>query len=189
MANRTIDRGRRVRRGRVPTWLLVGFGLLLNIISALLTNFYIDDATRQANGLIQQQQTHEKLITLIWTQIETVERKRELVLALVTASELAGQPLPSEVQQQLTHTLTYWLSDLPAELTTAHVPELMAALNEYQDSQRERIDQLYLDNLELTAEYGEQMASISRMRNLALFLQMLGLAFVLARDLSRRSER
>ena len=82
-----------MRNWTIPTWILVATGLLLNIISALMTNFLIDDATRQANELVQMQQNNDKLINLTWQQVESVERKRELALLLVSSSEHAKQPI------------------------------------------------------------------------------------------------
>ena len=65
----------------------------------------------------------------------------------------------------------------------------MEALNDVQAEQREKINDLYLANQELINDNAEKMKAISRLRNLALFLQVLGLAFVLARDLNRKDYR
>ena len=60
----------------------------------------------------------------------------------------------------------------------------MEELNKVQYEQREKINQLYLDNLELVEQHADKMKTISQLRNLALFLQIIGLGLVLARDLS-----
>ncbi|PSW20695.1 hypothetical protein C9I98_07570 [Photobacterium sanctipauli] len=174
------------RKWFIPTWTLVAVGLLLNVISALMTNFYIDDATRQANELVQQQQSNEKLITLIWQQVETVERKREHTLELVALSEMQGDVLPKPILEQVIQDLSYWLPNQNVDISVSSISVLMEQLNSVQVEQRDKINQLYLDNLELIAVHAEKMKSISQLRNLALFLQILGLALVLSRDLSRR---
>lgn len=178
-----------MRKWTVPTWILVATGLLLNIISALMTNFYIDDATRQANELIQKQQSNDKLISLTWQQVETVERKREYALQLISSSEFHKQPIAKEISLQVINELNYWLEDTIDNLSLISIPDLMLALDKVQFEQREKINQLYLENLGLIEIHSDKMKSISQLRNLALFLQVIGLALVLARDLNRRDYR
>ncbi|MGR5063805.1 hypothetical protein [Photobacterium sp. DNB22_13_2] len=177
------------KKWQVPTWTLVAIGLILNIVSALLTNFYIDDLTRQSSDIVQRQQGNEKLIQLIWQQVETVERKREHTLVILNIAEMMQSPLAREVAVQIEHDIAYWLPDIPVELSIENIPKLMAALNDVQADQREKINDLYLANQELINKNAEKMKAISRLRNLALFLQVLGLAFVLARDLNRKDYR
>lgn len=171
---------------RIPTWVLVGIGLLLNVVSAFMTNFYIDDSTRQINSQIQQQASNDKLITLIWQQVETVERKKEHVLELLSNSEYMSKPLIPEIKNQVMSDLTYWLGDDVASLSITTLSNLMGKINTVQFEQREKINQLYLDNLELIDSYTSEMEYISQLRSLALFLQVIGLGLVLSRDLSRR---
>ncbi|MCQ1058064.1 hypothetical protein ACQKPX_01660 [Photobacterium sp. DNB23_23_1] len=177
------------KKWHVPTWTLVAIGLILNIVSALLTNFYIDDLARLSNDIVQRQQGNEKLIQLIWQQVETVERKREHVLVILNAAEMMQSSLPGEVAAQIEHDIGYWLPDIPVELSIESIPTLMEALNEVQTGQREKINDLYLVNQELINDNAGKMKAISRLRNLALFLQVLGLALVLARDLNRKDYR
>lgn len=177
------------RKWQVPTWTLVAVGLLLNIISALITNFYIDDLTRQSNDIVQRQQSNEKLIQLIWQQVETIERKREHTLVILNTAEMMQSPLPKEIAAQLKHDIGYWLPDTPLELNIENVPEFMEALDVVQADQREKINELYLENQVFIDDNAEKMKAISRLRNLALFLQVLGLAFVLARDLNWKDYR
>jgi len=171
---------------RIPTWVLVGIGLLLNVVSDFMTNFYIDDSTRQINSQIQQQASNDKLITLIWQQVETVERKKEHVLELLSNSEYMSKPLIPEIKNQVMSDLTYWLGDDVASLSITTLSNLMGKINTVQFEQREKINQLYLDNLELIDSYTSEMEYISQLRSLALFLQVIGLGLVLPRDLSRR---
>ncbi|PSU35651.1 hypothetical protein [Photobacterium lutimaris] len=177
------------KKWQIPTWTLVAIGLILNIVSALLTNFYIDDLTRQSNEIAQQQQDNEKLIQLIWQQVETVERKREHVLVILNVAEMMQSALPREVAAQIEQDIAYWLPDKPVELSVENVPKLMEALNDVQGEQRDKINELYLANQELINNNAHKMKAISRLRNLALFLQVLGLALVLARDLNWRDKR
>lgn len=178
-----------MRKRSVPTWILVATGLLLNIVSALMTNFYIDSATVDANQLVQHQYNNEKLISLTWQQIEGIERKRELVLNLVSISELSGAPLPVPVQQEIHDQLAPLHHVTFTELTTGKLTGIMTAFSTEQEQLREKINQLFIDNLALAEKHTQLMAHISGLRNLALFLQIIGLALILARDLSRQQDR
>jgi len=151
-----------------------------------MTNFYIDDSTRQINSQIQQQASNDKLITLIWQQVETVERKKEHVLELLANSEYMGKPLIPEIKNQVVKDLNYWLDDDVVSLSITSLPNLIGKINNIQFEQREKINQLYLDNLELIDSYTSEMEYISQLRSLALFLQVIGLGLVLSRDLNRR---
>ncbi|WP_244556691.1 hypothetical protein [Enterovibrio nigricans] len=64
----------------------------------------------------------------------------------------------------------------------------MLKIDQQQDLLREKIDSLYLENLQLAESQREINGNISAYRNLALFLQVLGLALIMARDLSRRQD-
>lgn len=176
-----------MKRWRVPMWIFVATGLVLNIISALLTNFSIDNINREANSIIQQQESHEKLIELTWQQVETIERKRELILLLTSLDEASVQPLPHAVKEQVFTEIHDWLNISISDLSTVEIPAIMQRMNDIQREYRNKINQLYIQNLALTQSHENKMNSISRLRNLALFLQILGLAFLLVRDLSRRS--
>ncbi|UXI04436.1 hypothetical protein [Photobacterium sp. TY1-4] len=175
-----------MRKWSVPTWVFVAFGLLLNIISALMTNFSIDHAMREANGMIQQQESNEKLIGLTWQQIETIERKRELVLILTSIEDVNHQPLAASVKEQVIAEVDDWLNISLSDLSIVEIPALMQRMNDVQAEYRHKIDRLYIQNLALAQSYQRVMESISRQRNLALFLQVLGLALMLARDLRWR---
>ncbi|UTM56096.1 hypothetical protein L4174_009560 [Photobacterium sp. CCB-ST2H9] len=175
-----------MRTWSIPTWLVVAIGLLLNIISALMTNFYIDTATMDAGQLLQQQSSNDKLISLTWQQIESIERKREVTLSLLTLSQSSQTQLPEAVQNELLRELHAWQAMRFETLTLSTLPDIMTAMNREQEQLREKINQLYIENLTLGEQYTGLMSDISGLRNLALFLQIIGLAMVLARDLSRK---
>ncbi len=110
-------------------------------------------------------------------------------MQLISSSKLNKQPIAIEISQQVISELNYWLDEKIERLSLSEIPRLMVVMNNVQQSQREKINQLYLDNLELVEIHDEKMKSISQLRNLALFLQIIGLSLVLARDLNRRDYR
>ncbi len=62
----------------------------------------------------------------------------------------------------------------------------MRLINKAQQGQRNIIDELYLDNLSLTEAIQFVEEEMAYYKNIALFLQIFGLALILARDLSVR---
>lgn len=76
------------------------------------------------------------------------------------------------------------MADMP--INSENLSKIMKGIDEKQDLLRNKIDTLYLNNLQLSDSQREITGSISGYRNLALFLQILGLALIMARDLSRK---
>ncbi|WP_432468830.1 hypothetical protein [Agarivorans sp. Z349TD_8] len=166
-------------------WVVL-IGLLFNIVAALMTNFYIDRVSQDAHGMVQRQQQHDKLIGQTWQQVDGLERKRELIYSLLASEAQTQRSIPVHVQQLVAKDLQYWLEqgEIPA-ISLDNLASLDFFIDKIQNSLRQRIDHWYLQNIDLSSRYTEQMATISALRNLALFLQIIGLALILARDLSR----
>ena len=72
----------------IPTWLIVLIGLLFNISAALVTHFLIDGKTNQLNSISMQMKNNDKEISLLWVQIEGIERKRETLYLLRNQGQL-----------------------------------------------------------------------------------------------------
>ena len=70
----------------------------------------------------------------------------------------------------------------------ADIQVLDLQVNEYQANIRNEIDNKFFLNLELAELDMVLTAEISRLRNWSIFLQMIGLSLILARDLSRKRQ-
>lgn len=173
-------------RWQIPTWSVVAIGLLMNIVSALMTNFYIEDEVQAANVLTQQQISNDKLIALTWQQVEAIDRKREYLLTLMVISEASNHHISSYLSQFVINDIQSWLGESVVEITKPALPEIMDKLVNLQSSQRDKINQLYIENLSLIESQSDKSKNISMLKSLALFLQIIGLGLVLARDLSWR---
>ena len=165
----------------LPTWLVVLIGLVFNISSALVTHFIIEGKDQQLNILSTQAARNNKEIDLFWAQIEGMERKREALYLLLNQSDLQ-----ENVAQQFSILLTTYLhQEIPVAMLH-NIEELNFKINDYQDDLREKIDNKYFLNLELAELDIVLKKQISRLRNWSIFLQMIGLSLILARDLSRK---
>ncbi|NOI67333.1 DNA mismatch repair protein [Vibrio sp. 99-8-1] len=163
-----------------PAWFIVLVGLILNIIAILISSVVLDKYAQKSTTLYEEKGSNQQAIQLAWNQIETLERKRELLII-----QLGQQPANEEVVENLHQQLILWVGkDTPA-ISLNNLPMLMQSINRAQEIQRNNIDNLYVANVAIM-ESMQQMDEVSaNYKNIALFLQILGLALILARDLTR----
>jgi len=164
---------------RVPTWLVVLIGLLFNISAALVTHFLIDGKTNQLNNISMQMDSNDKEISLLWIQIEGIERKRETLYLLRNQGAL-----DKVIAQQFSRLLALHLQQT---IALDDIALLDQQIDSYQSHIRDEIDNKFFLNLELVELETVLQSDVSSLRNWSIFLQMIGLSLILARDLNRRS--
>ncbi len=142
----------------------------------------IEDKNQQLNNLSMQVVNNSKEIDLLWNQIEGVERKRETLYLLINQGAL-NKVVAEQYSQQLT---AYIQQPINIDQTVSLV-EVDKWINDYQQQIRESIDQKFFLNLALNEQEMALSMHISSLRNWSIFLQMIGLSLILARDLSRKS--
>ncbi|MEZ8035441.1 MULTISPECIES: DNA mismatch repair protein [Vibrio] len=167
-----------------PAWAIVLAGLILNIMAIVMSSLVLDKIEAEKAEYNDRKFGNVYSIQLAWNTIETLERKREAILIHLDKPETV-QPT-TVLDEALRGQLRRWVSSEVPNISLANLPKLMMLINSAQESQRTRIDDYYLDNLtlvELIQRLDEKMAFY---QNIALFLQVFGLALILARDLARR---
>ncbi|MCK8070640.1 DNA mismatch repair protein [Vibrio sp. 1CM23M] len=167
-----------------PAWAIVLAGLILNIMAIVMSSLVLDKIEAEKAEYNDRKFGNVYSIQLAWNTIETLERKREAILIHLDKPE-TGQPT-TVLDEALRGQLRRWVSSEVPNISLSNLPKLMMLINGAQESQRTRIDDYYLDNLtlvELIQRLDEKMAFY---KNIALFLQVFGLALILARDLARR---
>ncbi len=179
-----------------PAWLLVLIGLVLNILAILLSSIVLEDLGSQMSDLDEQKQENRYSIQLAWNRVETLERKKEL-LTLYFSNDLRGQapeltpplsgqtPLFEALERELSRQLSDWVGDELPELQVTHLHQIMSLIEQAQKEQREYIDEVYLQNLTINEGLVSLDKRIAWYRSIGLFLQVFGLALILARDLAR----
>ncbi|WP_019616403.1 hypothetical protein [Psychromonas ossibalaenae] len=165
----------------LPTWLIVLIGLVFNISSALVTHFIIDGKSSQLNSLALQMSNNSKEMDLLWSQIEGIERKRETLYLLLNQGELT-----EPIAQQYALLLESFLQQKLPVSKLNDIGSVDLIINDYQDKIRNSIDDKYFLNLELMDLQMYLRTEVSTLRNWSIFLQMIGLSLILARDLSRK---
>jgi len=165
----------------IPTWTVVMIGLVFNISSALVTHFFIEEKNEKLTQLNMEISKNNNQIELLWSQMEGIEQKRDTLLLLTQQGEISpkittvlSSIFAAHLQQQLT-------------IKELNNVELMNhKIDQYQQLIRDQIDFRFLTNLDYTELENKYKKSISSLRNWSIFLQMIGLSLILARDLSRK---
>lgn len=165
-----------------PAWMMVSIGLILNVMAIVLSSQVLDKMSSDIALIQERKETNLYSIQLAWNQVETLERKREALLL-----HLDGDDIYTDIADMLREQLSQWVAVHVPPIHRKHLPELMTIINSAQDTQRDLIDELYLDNLGLSETLASVEEDMVYYKNIAVFLQILGLALILARDLSRRS--
>ncbi|EGR2323434.1 DNA mismatch repair protein [Vibrio alginolyticus] len=173
-----------LRRYIPPPWVLVLIGLVLNIGAIIVTSLVLDKLGKQHSQLAEQTAENLYSIQLAWNSVETLERKREALLLHVHISKSVAIPL--ELEEVLAGHLSSWVHNESDEIKIDQLPQLMSKINQAQASYRDRIDNYYIENVELNEVMAKQDEKIAWYKNIGLFLQVFGLALILARDLARK---
>ncbi len=165
-----------------PAWVMVSIGLILNVMAIVLSSQVLDKMSSDIAMIQERKEANLYSMQLAWNQVETLERKREALLI-----HLDGNNIDPDIADMLRVQLSQWVTAQVPPIHSKHLNDLMAMINSAQDTQRELIDELYLDNLGLSETLASIEEEMAYYKNIAVFLQILGLALILARDLSRRS--
>ncbi|GEA61957.1 hypothetical protein [Vibrio comitans] len=170
-----------MKMGWPPAWLLVFLGLLLNVLAIVISSQILDDLARKNAALYEGQNNNLRSIQLAWNRVENLERKKETLL-VVLGHDDSNQTVNAELAKQI----EVWTGKPVPELSIKNLQTLSLMLEQEQNQQRDLIDKYYLNNISLLEMTSHNDMQISRYKNIALFLQIFGLALILARDLRRK---
>lgn len=162
-------------------WVLVLSGLLLNILAILLSSLVIDKNEEQIALLNEEIRNQNRSIELASHQIATLERKKELLVLHIGQSH----PHNTEVSKNIQEQLSIWTQSHIPNVLPENLDALTGIINKAQTDQRERIDDIYLNNISLMETVHSLDTANDKYKNLSIFLQIFGLALILARDLRR----
>ena len=170
-----------------PPWMIVLTGLVLNILAIVVSSLVLDNMVVEQAQYRERQQGNVYSIQLAWSTIETLERKRESMLLHMDISTSSNSSVKPELEEAMRGQLGAWVSGKVPEITVENLSQIMMLINQAQQSQRTHIDDFYLDNLTLSELLQALEEQMTLYKNIALFLQIFGLALILARDLARRN--
>lgn len=164
-----------------PAWVIVLSGLILNILAIVISSLVIDKLSAKQNDLYEQKSANLYSIQLAWNSVETLERKREALLLHLNSERTVPQ-----LDEILRGQLSVWVGESMPPVIIANLPTFMMSINSAQQAQRNKIDDYYLNNLSISESMQALEERMTFYKNIALFLQIFGLALILARDLARK---
>lgn len=168
-------------------WLLITVGIIMNIASAIVTHYFINQNNRHI-GEIQQEITNiDANIDKLWQAKTEMERKKEFILLLL--NNVTSQPLnpiiEHDLKQQLSKLKTQYIAD-KSHVQTLSIESTLSITAESQQQIIKDINNQYFKQLELQASVTPLMESNALLYSIAIFMQLIGLILVLSRDLARQ---
>lgn len=170
-------------------WVFVLTGIIFNILSAVITHYFIGLNNDTINNIDRQIQNQEVLIDSLWQTKTEIERKKEFFILL-----LAKQPNNTTVTDSIyrdylqelleNHGLKEFSTRMNQD-TGSDLDLLLDLSKAAQKSTIESINDTYFETLELQESKMPLVRNNSRLFSIAIFLQVIGLILVLARDLRR----
>ncbi len=185
---------RRVRALLSP-WALVVIGIAFNVLSAVITHYFIDINNQEIHALEDEASSIELRIDNYWQSRQDIERKQEIFLLLL---RLRGESeaTPKDGDEEVVSSYVQgFLGNLVEEYgldeRSFDADNLLSTQNVIEITERAkqqiiaRIDDIYLDKIFLDKQKQPIASRNSTLMSLALFLQLVGLILVLAKDLQR----
>ena len=170
-------------------WVLVTVGVIMNILSALIVHTLVERNMNRMDVLMRQSNSVDLRIDTLWENYRRLERQQAYFTTLLLSAN-PGPQLDSAHELVLTalnelierHTLKHESIDTE-KVSLAQVQDIHAIV---QRGLLESIDEIYLERIDVERRRQNIAENNERLRSIALFLQLLGLILVLARDLARR---
>lgn len=170
-------------------WVFVLTGILFNIMSAVITHYFIGLNNDEINAIDREIASRQILIDSLWQSKTEVERKQEFFILL-----LSGQPANPKLAEQYYHEYlenvlnVHHLKDFRDDMDKHQGTDLKLLLDlstAAQENIIEDINDTYFETLSLQEAKAPLDRDNSRLFSIAIFLQVTGLILVLARDLRR----
>jgi len=170
-------------------WVFVLTGILFNILSAVITHYFIGLNNDAINLIDRDIERKQVLIDSLWQSRVEIERKKEFfILLLATPAENPASSAAiyrGYLQELLNH---HGLQEFQARVDRDSAKQLDLLLDVSDAAQAaiiKSINNTYFESLELRDARLPLESDNSRLYSIAIFLQVIGLILVLARDLRR----
>ena len=170
-------------------WVFVLTGIVFNILSAVITHYFIGLNNDTINVIDRDINRKQVLIDSLWQSKVEVERKKEFFVLLF--AHPTDKPDASEAfyLDYLQETIaTFELTEFEPRMDRDRGNQLGLLLDISATAQAviiESINNTYFETLELQEARMPLESDNSRLFSIAIFLQVIGLILVLARDLRR----
>jgi hypothetical protein len=171
-------------------WVFVLTGIIFNILSAVITHYFIGLNNDAINIIDREIQRKEVLIDSLWQSKNEVERKKEFFILLLSSKPDKPDVVETIYRDYLKAVMgSYGLKEFSLRMdrdTGSDLDLLLDLSGAAQKSIIESINNTYFETLELQETKMPLVRDNSRLFSIAIFLQVIGLILVLARDLRRQ---
>jgi len=171
-------------------WVFVLTGIIFNILSAVITHYFIGLNNDAINIIDREIQRKEVLIDSLWQSKNEVERKKEFFILLLSSKPDKPDVVETIYRDYLKEVMgSYGLKKFTPRMgrDTGNDLDLLLDLSgAAQKSIIESINNTYFETIELQETKMPLVRDNSRLFSIAIFLQVIGLILVLARDLRRQ---
>ena len=170
-------------------WVFVLTGIAFNILSAVITHYFIGVNNDAINIIDRDINRKQVLIDSLWQSKVEVERKKEFFILLFAQPGDKSTASEAFYQDYLQETIsTFDLTEFEPRMDRDRGNQLGLLLDisaAAQTATIESINNTYFETLELQEARMPLESANSRLLSIAIFLQVIGLILVLARDLRR----
>ena len=174
----------------LATWVFVLTGIIFNILSAVITHYFIGLNNDAINIIDREIQRKEVLIDSLWQSKNEVERKKEFFILLLSSKPDKPDVVETIYRDYLKEVMgSYGLKEFTPRMdrdTGGDLDLLLDLSGAAQKSVIETINNTYFETIELQETKMPLVRDNSRLFSIAIFLQVIGLILVLARDLRRQ---
>ncbi len=171
-------------------WVFVLTGIIFNILSAVITHYFIGLNNDAINIIDREIQSKEILIDSLWQSKNEVERKKEFFILLLSSKPDKADMVKPIYRDHLKEIVgNYGLKEFTTRMdrdTGSDLDLLLDLSGAAQKTIIESINDTYFETLELQENKMPLVRDNSRLFSIAIFLQVIGLILVLARDLRRQ---
>ena len=171
-------------------WVFVLTGIIFNILSAVITHYFIGLNNDAINIIDREIQRKEVLIDSLWQSKNEVERKKEFFILLLSSKPDKPDVVETIYRDYLKEVMgSYGLKEFTPRMdrdTGGDLDLLLDLSGAAQKSVIETINNTYFETIELQETKMPLVRDNSRLFSIAIFLQVIGLILVLARDLRRQ---
>lgn len=183
MANSRLDR-------LLTPWVFVLTGIIFNILAAVITHYFIGLNNDEIDIIDREIQRKEVLIDSLWQSKNEIERKKEFFILLLSSKRAKPDVVETIYRDYLKEVMgSYGLKEFAPRIdrdTGSDLDLLLDLSSAAQKSIIESINNTYFETIELQETKMPLVRDNSRLFSIAIFLQVIGLILVLARDLRRK---
>lgn len=167
--------------------LFIAIGVVMIASSALLTHFFVKQNNEKVEKITQEAAAMEDRIEYMWQQTKAIERREDFGTVLMILSRIDNKPeVMPEISLYIKETLKIAGIENPDEvlpLTRGNKETWLGTLYKIVDEYKVRtivkIDDIYIEKLELDEKKAEIIQMNSTLSNIALFFQIMGMVLVI----------